>query len=162
MKYAFITICTVLSILNWITPLHLGFYFSSEWYTYFTYIFVHANIVHLFLNMFVFWKLWDIIQAKWIFYLSIPLAVGAALLSEKIIPTEGASGVLFAMLGFVYVVKEFTLKAYIKNAVIITLSCVIGYFANVNIALHLWSLIFGITLAAIILAVLITIYNYEL
>lgn len=144
MKYLFIILCTVLSIVNWITPLDFGYTESSAFYTHFTYLFVHANVVHLALNMYIFWKLYDTIMSKKLFYFALPISVISSFLFSMPVPTVGASGVLFALLGIIYTTNYITKKIYIQNLVIIIISTIIGYFANVNIAIHILCLLFGL------------------
>jgi len=135
MKLIFIIICSTISVLNWITPFYFGYSELSPAYTHFTYIFVHANIIHLFLNMFVFWKLYDYLG--WFeLLLSFIVAFVASFYAYNL-TTVGASGVVFALLGIFYTQYKFPLKYYFKNALIIGLATLIGYFSNVNIILHL-------------------------
>jgi hypothetical protein len=56
------------------------------------------------------------------------------------LPTVGASGVIFSMIGIVYATFNLPAKLYFKNGLIIAIACVIGYFVNMNIALHLYFL----------------------
>lgn len=143
MKYLFIILCTLISIINWYYPLNFGYSQSSSVLSHFTYIFVHANIIHLGMNMFVFWKLYDYVK-----YLKFGIIIAfIASFYCNMHVTVGASGVIFALLGIFYAKYKFKPKFYITNFSFLAIASVVGYFSNVNVKLHLVCLSVGFIMA---------------
>ena len=80
-----------------------GYDLNSPWWTHITYIFSHINLLHLFLNSFVIFGLFKTLQriynkwhlALWVFFIAILMSF----LSEYELPTVGASGMAYALVG---------------------------------------------------------------
>lgn len=126
----FIFISIVFTLVYWVTCINFGY--PGEWYGNFTYPFVHANIFHLFINMFAYYKL-DL--AKKYELISYVVAVAASFFCEKSVPTVGSSGMIFFMVGIVFMGKH-SMVYYRNILLVIFISSVIGYFSNTNILLH--------------------------
>ena len=127
MKYIFIALCLLLSLINWIHPI-MGYTATSGLYTHFTYIFAHANIFHLAINLFVFWKLYDMV-GKYSFMVSFLIAAVMSFFAIMSVPTVGASGLTFAMLGMFYLIQPLKWEYYLYNLIIIVIALFIGYYA---------------------------------
>ena len=158
MKYLFLLLCMIAGIIEHFIP--LGFTSTSPAWTHLTYNFAHANFFHLVINMVVFVKLYDIVEWK-VLLLGVLIATVISLVSFlEHGYTVGASGVLFAMLGFMYVVRKFTLKAYLINAAWIVVGSAVGLWAqNVNVWLHIACLTGGIVVGVLYVIVVLSIWG---
>lgn len=126
----------------WFVP---GYTETSPFYTHFTYILAHANPVHLFINMFVFWKVYDRVGIEG-FIAGLMAGILASFIAYSK-ETVGASGLIFGMMGFMYVVRTISFKNYLIVAFWITVGSLIGLLSqNVNIMLHLVALFIGVVI----------------
>lgn len=131
-----------------------GYDLNSPWWTHITYIFSHINLLHLFLNSFVIFGLFKTLQriynkwhlSLWVFFIAILMSF----LSEYELPTVGASGMAYALVGIMIglVVKKQLIFAKRINLYIfsigITIGVIVSYFKGTsNIALHLLCLVSG-------------------
>ena len=81
-----------------------GYSDTSPWWTHFTYVFPHSGFFHLFINSIAYFSLFNLLKqrySKWLL-LSVPyiIAVVMSLFSSYPIPTVGASGMIYSMIGF--------------------------------------------------------------
>lgn len=83
--------------------LELGYTVTSPWWTHVTYMFQHANVWHLLLNSFSWWVLFKALER---FYRPWVIAAGAMLVAVVAswlcvysVPTVGASGMIYALMG---------------------------------------------------------------
>lgn len=158
MKYLFLLLCMVAGVIEHFIP--LGFTATSPAWSHLTYNFAHANVFHLIINMVVFVKLYDIVEWK-ILLLGVLIATVISFVPFLAHGyTVGFSGVLFAMLGFMYVVRKFTLKSYLINAAWIVVGSVVGLWAqNVNVWLHIACLTAGIIAGVLYVIVVLSIWG---
>jgi membrane associated rhomboid family serine protease len=86
--------------------LELGYTDSSLWYTHFTYMFQHAGIVHLLLNSIAFISLFTALEKqvnKWLLSACIiAISFLASFAAMHDMPTVGASGMVYAMIGMFF------------------------------------------------------------
>ena len=144
-------IISILALLVWITSYWvdtsiLGYSDTSKIYTRLTYIFAHSSFWHMIMNVITLNLLMS--TAKKI-HLKLPLlvsyisAVIGTVFATYSIPTVGLSGVCFALLGAILVKvhnKEFLIAVGI---VLITQTITFMVNSNVNVLLHISSLIIG-------------------
>jgi len=158
MKYLLIFICIVVGIVEYYIP--LGFTSTSPWWTHITYNFAHANVFHLILNMIVFVKLYDIVDWK-VLFLGVLISTVVSFVPFLAHGyTVGFSGVLFAMLGFVYVYKKISWRSYLINAAWIVVGSAIGLCTqNVNVWLHIACLFSGIISGSLYMIVIMLIWG---
>lgn len=120
----------------------LGAYDNSSWYTPVTYMFVHANPIHLLLNVIMFFQMnaffyYDTANKRMVYISSFLISVFMARVCTMELPTVGASGFLFAVLG--YICSMTTTKCAIINISSLILYSVIGYIIGVfNYKLHIF------------------------
>lgn len=100
MKYAIIIAFLISHIWGGI---EMGYYSGSPFFTHFSYPFQHVGWIHLILNSISFVSLYDILRKALPVYVFLTcaylIAVSASFFSEYNIPTVGASGVIYAMIG---------------------------------------------------------------
>lgn len=153
-KYLLITIF-VISFLCGDTS--WGYTRESALYTHFTYIFQHASLLHLIVNSSSFLALFraheKITPTRIILSISITSAVIASFFTAKDIPTIGASGMIYAMIGSLtslLIKKKAIIKKRLSMFVFLlgtSLSLTISLFQpNSNFSLHLLSMILGATI----------------
>jgi len=157
LRVLFIIFCTIISLINFYYPLHFGYSETSNFYTHFTFMFVHIGLYHLIINLYVFYTLYEVLEKKLGSYaLWLPLLVSflASFICEYKIPTIGLSGVVFSMLALFFVFYRLKKSNYILNTLILSIGLIVGYFYNVNIKLHivcfLSSLVIGIVIKEVI------------
>ena len=153
LRVLFIIFCTIISLINLYYPLHFGYSETSNFYTHFTFMFVHLGSYHLIINLYVFYTLYEVLEKKLGSYaLWLPLLVSflASFICEYKIHTIGLSGVIFSMLALFFVFYRLKRSNYIMNALILSIGLVVGYYSNMNIKLHivcfLSSLVIGIVI----------------
>ena len=122
--------------------------------SHFTYLFLHANIIHLIINAFSLIATWIVMQCffrKWYFFL-VPFALAVATsfiplcIFDK--PTVGVSGVIYAMVGMILPYFQFK-KSYLFYLTI-TISLLVSFFLqNSNFWLHLFCLSGGVVFTII-------------
>jgi membrane associated rhomboid family serine protease len=86
--------------------LELGYTASSPWYTHVTYIFQHANFMHLALNSISFFLLFKVLEkffSSWnIIIVSLISAFAMSFFCMYDQPVVGASGMIYTMLGMYF------------------------------------------------------------
>ena len=85
----------------------LGYTSASAWWTHITYNFQHANIWHLLVNLIAFWCVFKSlerhIQPYKIVAISLAVSIVCSFLTaHPTIPTVGASGMIYAMIGMLF------------------------------------------------------------
>ena len=144
-------IISILALLVWIASYWvdtsiLGYSDTSKAYTRLTYIFAHSSFWHMILNVITLNLLMN--TAKKI-HLKLPLlvsyisAVIGTVFATYSIPTVGLSGMCFALLGAILVKvhnKEFLISV---GVVLIAQAITFIVSSNVNVLLHISSLIIG-------------------
>lgn len=133
-----------------VSDLSLGYSYVSPFYTHFTYMFQHAGWMHLILNSLAFIGLYRALnkQLKHLLSRIIWIAFIASFISVYLVPTVGASGMIYAMLGMCLGL-EFTGQWKLQNMKLVLFSIgamlLISFFKNTsNFGLHVWCLVFGI------------------
>lgn len=127
----------------------LGFTEHSTWQR-FTYMFSHANIIHLTLNWLAFYVLAEYVKLTPFLFTPYIIAVLATFGSEMSLPTVGLSGVCYAMLGTSCYYAEGTSRWRIIIAFIFSNGfMLIG--GHINVILHTLCFVYSI----------ITSYIYE-
>jgi len=151
MKYRFVFVFIIVFI---IFDKSIGYTNTSPVWTHFTYMFQHANVIHLTINSLAFIGMFRALEKrinKNILALII-LSIGfiASFLSMFEIPTLGISGAIYAMVGIYWgliTTKKLIIKDKNKLYVFIfsiILCLAISYFKhNSNFGLHIFSLIMG-------------------
>lgn len=151
MSYLFIIACIVLFIIE---PCNPAFGVSnSQILCMFSYHFMHVNWLHLIVNMISMILMYRPIHHLYIrrfghfmspqFFISMyTIATIAGAFTANDVPTYGASGIIFALLGSLLMLNP-TLKQ-LKNFIYVALAVLISLFTdNSNVALHLLSFVFG-------------------
>lgn len=131
-----------------------GYTLTSPWWTHLTYIFVHQNFIHLLMNSIGFLMLFDLLQKifnKWVLLCAVFLiAFIASFAASYPLPTIGASGVVYALIG---VMVELVVAGKIKHknklnlfvfALALLLGITISFFKGTsNVLLHIICLLMG-------------------
>ena len=133
----FAVVCAVTMFIS-ANPYAIGVYNGCQWYQHLTYQFFHTSIFHLGANIYVMWfcttrfalKQWQLLMCLIISMLTPPIYT---------MPTIGASGIVYAMLGMInaIVLKKLRFASWI--ALYITISA----FLNCNWVIHLLCFILG-------------------
>lgn len=133
-----------------ISDLSLGYSYISPFYTHLTYMFQHGGWIHLILNSLAFIGLYRALskQLKFVLPRIILIAFISSFISVYLVPTVGASGMIYAMLGMCLGL-EFTGQWKLQNMKLVVFSIVamlmISFFKHTsNFGLHVWCLVFGI------------------
>jgi membrane associated rhomboid family serine protease len=80
----------------------LGYTRESAWWTHFTYMFQHAGWIHLIVNGISFFGVWRTLSRfvpAWRLATAFPIAAAGSFFCAHDLPTVGASGVVYALLG---------------------------------------------------------------
>ena len=127
---------------------------TSPFYTHITYIFVHANFLHLAMNIFSLGFTLKLLKKmagmKYYLLMTIGLISSfvASFISAEEVVTVGISGVIYALLG-TYCYLRFD-KLALKLLGTLTIINIIQYiFGSINVKIHLFSLIFGFICTAL-------------
>lgn len=128
--------------------LELGFSASSPVWTHFTYIFQHAGMMHLIINSLAFISVYRSVQSLGNTRPALPLAFliacGISFVTVRELPTVGASGLVYALLGIytgLTLCRE-DIRIISRNRYLVFLFCIllgltISYFKhNSNFLLH--------------------------
>ena len=140
MKHGFVIICSLISVINWIYPLGFGYSGDTAIYSHISYIFVHANAMHLVLNMYVFWVLYDAVKALFrdAFLFSFLVAVASSFIYQPDKITMGSSGVVYGLIGCAFALRELPTKSKVFNAISIVSVSLVGLISgHSNVPLHL-------------------------
>ena len=135
----FAVVCAVTMFIS-ANPYAIGVYNGCQWYQHLTYQFFHASIFHLGANIYVMWfcttrfalKQWQLLMCLIISMLTPPIYT---------MPTIGASGIVYAMLGMINAIVLEKLRFASWIALYITISA----FFNCNWVIHLLCFILGFT-----------------
>lgn len=153
MKTGFYIWCLMVYILSFFIDIkQAGYSLTSEFWTRFTYMFAHAGIFHLAINLLTI----DILlhNLKRITNINILLCIamiGAFLAtfgSEMPLPTIGASGILYFLLGY-YFARKWSSRLIIAALVIFTGNILSFHLYNANLFVHLLSIMYGFLYGAI-------------
>ncbi|MCL2650321.1 MAG: rhomboid family intramembrane serine protease [Candidatus Azobacteroides sp.] len=151
MKYIFVLIFLIVFITF---DKSIGYTDKSPVWTHFTYMFQHANIIHLTINSLAFIGMFRILEKiinKYELAIAI-LLIGflASFMSMYQLPTVGISGAIYAMVGIYFgmiTTKKLIIKDKNKLYVFIfsiILCLTVSFFKhNSNFWLHIFSLIMG-------------------
>ena len=144
----------VLVLVFWITffVFNSGYSITSPFYTHFTYMFSHASWLHIILNTYVFMVMYRVVKpyVKHLWLVIILIAFLASFLVEYSLPTMGASGMVYSMIGmFLWLVVSKVVsfpkrKNLILFIVSIILSFLISYFKESSATLlHFYCMVLG-------------------
>ena len=128
---AFGIACAVMLMLG-IDAMLVGIYDGCRWHQHLTYQFFHANIFHLAVNLYVVWLCvtrFKLSQRQMLMCFIISAMVPATLP----MPTIGASGIVYAMLGIINTMVAKKLRFAMWIAVYIAISALF----NCNWSIHL-------------------------
>ena len=154
MKYLFVLIFIIVYI---IFDKRIGYTDTSALWTHFTYMFQHANVIHLIINSLAFIGMFRVLEKvinKYILAISIILISSVVSYTSMYeLPTVGISGGVYVMIGIylaVINIKKIQIwqKAYRHTLFVFIFSVIlclaISFFkTNSNFWLHLYSLIMG-------------------
>lgn len=153
--YAIIALCVVVFAAQWVTGLGNGPVTSSLWYAgaygypgqfepwrMLTAAFVHANVLHIALNMYTLWIFGIVLEpmlgrARYgvLFVLSaIAGSVGVYLLASPLQPVVGASGAIFGMMAALLVIQRHLGGQVTQLLVLVGINLVISFLPGFNIA----------------------------
>lgn len=159
--YTIIAICVVVFLLQWITGLSNGPVTTSLWYAgaygyptgsfqgasyepwrMITTAFVHANILHIALNMYTLWIFGIVLEpmlgrARYavLFVLSaIAGSVGVYLLDSPVQPVVGASGAIFGMMAALLIIQRHLGGPITQLLVLVGINLVISFLPGFQIA----------------------------
>lgn len=162
MKYIFVI---VFALVYLFADNSLGFCTGSALYTHVTFIFQHAGIIHLLINSLSFFLVYTTMRNIMSAYIFVPVALISTFVSSfvsiEIIPTIGASGMIYAMIG-IYIcatllndtIKITDTRRYLLFLFIIALSLIVSIInPTSNFFLHAYSLLFGFSACLIINAI---------
>ena len=127
----------------------LGYTQTSAWYTHITYMFQHANLWHLSVNILSLITVWISLQRHAKSIQILPMFIVGILASflpyaSFELPTVGISGVIYAMLGMLTVLST-SIREKVMLSVFAILTITAGLITkNVNVALHAYCYIFGV------------------
>lgn len=99
-RWFFIVLCVFLYFLN-LDASEVGYGIGQPIYNHLSYIFFHANLFHLIINMTAFYFLFGSVNNKTVTFLA-SIIIGATLISFGSVdqlPTIGASGLIFILVG---------------------------------------------------------------
>jgi membrane associated rhomboid family serine protease len=133
----------------------VGFAVSQgEWYRMITSAFLHASLIHLAFNMLMLWWFGQALEAAvgrarflGVYLVSaIAGAAGALLLSGEFVPTVGASGAVFGILGAGLVLERRHIYVFGGGALFVVILNIAFTFAvsNISIGGHVGGLVGGI------------------
>ncbi|MDR1097300.1 MAG: rhomboid family intramembrane serine protease [Tannerella sp.] len=122
----------------------LGYTLHSPLYTHLTYAFAHAGLFHLIINTVSYISLYNALKGGKIIcsslIISFASAAAASFLSAYQLPTVGASGLIFAMLGCHTATVALNRKQWKQYSIILLLTLIVPFFIpRVNALLHLLS-----------------------
>lgn len=152
MKYI---ILIVLIVIHLIPGLQLGYATGTPLYTHFTYSFQHTDWIHLALNSFAFLSFYGILNRVlpgWLLLAyAYATAVAASFPSTYPIPTVGASGIVYAMIGLYITISLIGRKLRITSRrqffffiVCLTLSIISSAWkTDINTKCHIYALLTG-------------------
>lgn len=152
MKYLFIIVFVNVFCLYGI---ELGFAIDSPIYTHLTYMFQHASVIHLVMNSISFFFLWDLCERRIGRLHTIGITITSALLASFVsaeeLPTVGASGMIYALIGVCLsheVYKWIKEKKIVNEALIIAAGVLLGMLFSAfsetsNTMLHAAAMLLG-------------------
>lgn len=125
-----------------------GFRIGCSWTSYLTYHFFHVNVFHLITNcMACYFVLKYLSRFGNVFVVLVSafvIATVCAALSPCVLPTIGASGIIYAIIGMQStIICGLKTKAIIPYFLIVFAWLFIGFFIHVNALLHLGCFFFG-------------------
>jgi rhomboid protease GluP len=140
---------------------------SGQWWRLFTYMFLHAGLMHVAFNMWALWNLGELCESlygRWTFWaLYLMTGVGGGLASIAWNPgafTVGASGAIFGLAGALlasFYLGEFSVPKTALSGTLKSLAFFVGFnlffghlFSGVDNACHVGGLITGLILGALI------------
>ena len=153
--YAIIAICVVVFIAQWVTGLSGGPVTRGLWYAgaygypgqyepwrMLTAAFVHANLLHIALNMYTLWIFGIVLEPMLgrvrygvLFVLSaIAGSVGVYLLDSPVQPVVGASGAIFGMMAALLIIQRHLGGPITKLLVLVGINLVISFLPGFSIA----------------------------
>lgn len=155
----------LINILIWIMSLFcdmsfLGVSTSSEWYTPFTYIFYHKNIIHLALNIYCIYVMHKNTKNLYRLYfpnrhdvtlllIAITFSVMAGYLSMQDKMTIGASAIAYFYIGFILTQCYKNFKQNLQIITFLILANIIAFLVGNNaILIHLLGFAFGASYSA--------------
>jgi len=163
--YSLIGVCVAVYILQWLPGLNLtpelwwaGLYsypFAFEPWRMITSMFAHSQgfIFHILLNMYMLWILGRMLEpalgrARFLaLYLMAGVggSLGVLFLSDPRVPTIGASGAIFGLMGAFFVIQRRLGGNAVQLLVLIAINLVIGFLPGLHIAwqAHLGGLVVG-------------------
>ena len=153
MKYIFILTFMIVYTLY---GKELGYTTSSGFHTHLSYMFQHSGIIHLILNSIAFFSLFHILQHRINKYLLAICIMGiscaVSFISEHDIPTIGASGMVYAMIGiYIHAYKITASRKYLKFITVVTVGLAVSLLnENSNFLLHVYSMLCGYLVIRII------------
>ena len=143
--------CLLIWAASWFFDVRmLGFSESSEFWTRFTYLLAHVGVIHMFLNILFIDLLLSNLR-RWIYpdrllAVAVTGAVLATFGAEASLPTIGASGVLYFILG-AYTAYRFNAAVLFSVTMIALLNVFILSAGTTNVAVHALGFIYGLLFA---------------
>lgn len=96
-----LTILTLSIYIAGVSPYTFGIYGAAQWYTRFTYQWIHVSIWHLLINLWVFYNITRTYKVrKWHYIIAYIISVPPILVGT--VPTVGLSGICFALMGILW------------------------------------------------------------
>ncbi len=133
----------------------------GDWWRLFTSMFLHANFLHIALNMYSLYFVGTILEqiiGRWRFlllYLTSGLAGSAgALVWSPNLPTVGASGAIFGVLGALFVLERrghLATGGQILGLIVLNLVITFAFSSYISVGGHVGGLIGGIVLMVLLL-----------
>lgn len=117
-------------------------YVDGSTYQRFIYMFAHANIIHLAVNLIAFFSISQMVKGTWLQYTPFLSAYLATYGTECTIPTIGLSGVIYAMLATITFYFEKSRWRILSFAFIA--NAVYYFIGSVNVGLHVLSFAYSL------------------
>lgn len=153
MRTFFILTCLIIYGASFFVDVRpLGFTDSSPLFTHYSYMFTHLGFGHLLINLIGIFgfstavRRYDVSSTA--FLAAMLCAVAASMGTGMDLPTVGASGVSYALMG-IYTAYNFKYTWLASVIVIISIMLFAGQYNHANTSLHLLAFIYGFIIYAI-------------
>ena len=140
---------------------HVAGVAHGEWWRLFTSMFLHANFLHIAMNMYSLYFVGTILEqviGRWRFvllYLASGIAGSAgALVWSPSVPTVGASGAIFGVLGALFILERrgnIATEGQIAGLIVLNLVLTFAFSSYISVGGHVGGLIGGVALMWLLL-----------
>lgn len=127
-----------------IAPQRMAVSISSSWWTHFSFLFFHADLIHLLANCYAFYYFYSTwLYGRYTLAVSCSIAILSSFFADSITPTLGFSGVVFALIGING--AYYTSRSYfISSGIILAIGLLLPF---INGLMHLICFCVGVVLS---------------